>query len=87
VPLKTKRSRVVAVVVVASVVLVLAFVALTLLLFVYPDVNAPQPDGATALQWARMRSRACSEGCFTVALTVTLHGRRMRLAWDTRCCT
>ena len=45
-PLKTKRSRVVAVVVVASVVLVLAFVALTLLLFVYPDVNAPQRSDA-----------------------------------------
>jgi hypothetical protein len=41
--LRTKRSRVVAAVVLA---LVLAFVALTLRLFVYPDLNAPERSDA-----------------------------------------
>jgi hypothetical protein len=43
VPLKSRRSRLVAA---AVVVVVLAFVALTLVLFVYPDVNAPQRSDA-----------------------------------------
>jgi hypothetical protein len=44
--LRTRRSRVVAAVVVAAVLVVLAFVALTLRLFVYPNLDAPQRSDA-----------------------------------------
>ncbi len=45
--LRSKRSRLVAIVVTSSaVVVVLAFVALTLRLFVFPDLNAPERANA-----------------------------------------
>jgi len=45
-PVTSKRRSLVAATGAAVVVLVLAFVALTLLLFVYPEVNAPQRSNA-----------------------------------------